>query len=105
MEIDRQTLIKVLEAFVDASEVLQRELMLHQMLFSAACKTKGLTEEETQKAVDRGRIASTERIKASCQANYQSLLAKLPQLVDLLASDQDAALRFLKEWTPKDPPN
>lgn len=105
MKIDREILITLLEAFVTASEHSRRELMLYQMLFAAACKTKGLTEEEAQKAVDRGRTATAEKIKTACQADYQSLLEKLPQIVDLLASDQDAALRLLKEWTPKGPPN
>lgn len=105
MEIDRQNLIKLLEAFVDVSEFFQRELLLYEMLFSAACKAKGLDEKQTQDAVTRGRSASARRIKEVCQAGYQSLLAKLPQIVDLLASDQDAALRLLKEWTPKGPLN
>ena len=101
MEIDRQTLIKLLGAFVDTSEVLQRELMLYQMLFAALCKARGLTEEETQKAADRGRLASAEKIAAACQSDHQRLLEKLPLIVDLLASDQNKALRFLREWTPK----
>ncbi len=105
MEIDRQTLIKLLEAFVDVSEVLQRELMLYQMLFSAACKAKGLNEEETQKAADRVRSTNAARIREASQESYQSLLAKLPRIVDLLALDQDAALRLLKEWKPTGLPN
>jgi hypothetical protein len=105
MEIDKQSLIKLLEAFADSSEVLQRELMLYQMLFASACKVRGLTEEEAKKAVDIGRAEASERIKKACQSEHQALLAKLPQLVDLLVSNQDVALRFLKEWTPKGPPN
>jgi hypothetical protein len=105
MEIDRDALIKLLGAFVDASEVLQRELMLRQMLFAAACKTKGLDEKQIEDAVDRARVAMAEKINAACQADYQNLLEKLPQIIDLLASDQDAALRFLKEWTPKGSPS
>ena len=101
MEIDREVLLRILEAFVDASEISRRELMLHQMLFAAACKIKGLTDEEIEKAVDRGRVALTEQIQAASQADYQSLREILPRLVELLVSDQDAALRLLKEWTPK----
>jgi hypothetical protein len=105
MEIDRNTLIKLLEAFVDTSEILQRELMLYQTLFKAACKTSGLDETETQKALERGREAMTPKINAACREHYLTLLAKLPQIVDILDSNQEEAFRLLKEWTPKGQPN
>ncbi len=105
MEIDRQALTKLLEAFADTAEVLQRELMLYQLLFYGACRTKGLTDEETQKLVERGRTQSIERIRAKCHPEHQDLLAKLPQIIDLLASDQDAASKLLREWIPKGRPN
>jgi hypothetical protein len=105
MEIDRHMLIKLLEAFVDTSEVLQRELMLYQALFAAACKAKDLDESQTQKAVERGREAMTPKISAACREQYLDLLAKLPQIVELLGSNRDEAFRLLKEWTPKGPPN
>ena len=105
MEIDKHILIKLLEAFVDTSEVLQRELMLYQTLFAAACKTSGLDETQTQKAVERGREAMTPKINVACREQYLSLLAKLPQIVELLDSNRDEAFRLLKEWTPKGPPN
>lgn len=105
MEINRETLIKLLEALADTSEVLHRELMLYQLLFTAACKAKGLTEDEMQKAVARGRMESAEKIDWAAQTIHQSLRGKLPQLVDLLASDEDAALRFLEEWDSEGQPN
>jgi hypothetical protein len=105
MEINRNALLSLLEAFVDASEVLQRELMLYQLLFAAASRTKGLDERETVNAVERARLETMERIKTSSQVSYQDLRAKLPQLVDLLASHQYEALKFLKEWIPKGPVN
>jgi hypothetical protein len=105
VQIDRESLVKLLEAFVDTSEVLQRQLMLYQTLFAAACKTAGLNQSETQIAVERGREQMAPKISAACRGQYLDLLAKLPRIVELLASDQDAALRFLKEWTPKGPPN
>ena len=105
MEIDRETLIELLEAFADRSERFQRELMLYQLLFTAGCKGKGLTEDEIQKAVDRGRREGAETIYEVCRASRQILLAKLPPFVDLLASDKDAALRLLEEWNSKDLPN
>ena len=105
MEIDKSNLIKLLEAFVDTSEVLQRELMLYQTLFAAACQTSGLDEAETKKAVERGREAMTPKINSASREQYLSLLAKLPQIVELLESNQGAALRLLKEWTPKGPTN
>jgi hypothetical protein len=105
MEIDRKKLIGLLEAFVDTSELLQRELMLFQLLFYSACKSRGLTPEEGHQLADRGRIESEERIRQSSQADHQDLRAKLPQLIDLLASDQDAALQLLRKWTPKGRPN
>ena len=105
MEIDRPTLIKLLEAFVDTSEVLQRELMLYQTLFASACKTSGLDETQTQKAVERGREAMTPKISAASREPYLALLSKLPQIVDMLDSNQNEAFRLLKEWTPKGPLN
>jgi hypothetical protein len=105
LQIDREKLVKLLEAFVDTSELLQHEVMLYQMLFSAACKAKGLGDAQIQKTVDAGRASLSPKIAEACRENYRSLLEKLPQIVDLLASDQDAALRFLKEWKPKGLPN
>lgn len=105
MEIDRETLIKLLEAFVDVSEVLQRELMLYQLLFEGFCQSKGLNDQEKQRLLDGYREASRAKISAASGESYRSLLDKLPRIVDLLASDRDAALRLLKEWTPKGPPN
>jgi hypothetical protein len=105
MEIDKQTLIKLLAAFVDTSEVLQRELLLYQSLFAAFCKAKGLDENQIQKAVESGREVMSPRMSASCREQYLSLLANLPLLVDMLESNQDEAFRQLKEWTPKGKPN
>ncbi|HMG84946.1 MAG TPA: hypothetical protein VK574_04355 [Terracidiphilus sp.] len=105
MEINRETLIKLLEAFADSSEVLQHEMMLYQILFTAACKAKGLTEDEIHKAVARGRWENTEKINKVSQATHQRLLARLPRLVDLLASDEDAAMQFLEEWDSESPTN
>ena len=105
MEIDKQILIKVLEAFADTSEVLQHELMLYQSLFAAACKTAGLNDGETRKAVERGREATSPKIKLACREAHQDLLARLPQIVELLDSNRDEAFRLLREWTPKGPPN
>jgi hypothetical protein len=105
MEIDKQILIKVLEAFAETSETLQHELMLYQSLFATACKTAGLNEDETKKATERGRAAIYPKIKLACREAHQDLLAKLPQIVELLASRQDEALRVLKEWIPKGPPH
>lgn len=105
MEIGRDTLIKFLSAMVDTLEVVQRELMLHQMLFAGACKEKGLSEAQIQMAVNASRRVLSPKIAEGCQASYQSLLEKLPQIVDLLDSNRDEALRLLKEWTPKGPVN
>jgi hypothetical protein len=105
MDIDRDTLIKLLGAFVDTSEVFQRELILYQTLFAAACKAKGLDEIQTQKAVGSGRETMAPRINAANREQYLALLAKLPQIVDMLDSNRDEAFRLLKEWTPKGPPN
>lgn len=105
MEIDRQRLVKLLEAFADVSELLQRDLMLYQTLFTAVCKAKGLDENATQQIVERARAETATRIRDASQANYQDLLAKIPQIVDMLSSNQDAALRLLTEWKPKGPLN
>jgi hypothetical protein len=105
MEIDRSKLISLLEALVDTSELLQRELMLYQLLFYSACKTSGLTQKETEESVSRGRAQSAERIQSVCEEDHKRLLETLPLLVDMLASDQDAAIRWLKEWNPRGLPN
>ena len=105
MEIDRSTLIKLLEAFADTSEVSQRELMLYQMLFSRVCQTSGLDETKTQKAVEQGRELLGPKINAACREGYLAQQAKIPLIVDLLESQKDEAFRLLKEWTPKGPPN
>jgi hypothetical protein len=105
LEIDKYVLIKLLEAFVDNSEVLQRRLMLYQTLFAAACKSKGLDEAQMHKVVERGRAEMAPKISAACREDYLGLLAKLPQIVELLDANRDEAFRLLKEWTPKGPPN
>jgi hypothetical protein len=105
MEIDKHILIKLLEAFVDTSEVLQRELTLYQTLFAAACRAKGLDETQTQKTVKLGREKMASKIQDASREQYLDLLAKLPQIVDMLDSNRDEAFRLLKEWTPKGPPN
>jgi hypothetical protein len=105
MEIDRQILINLLEAFVDVAEVRQREAMLYQMLFTSACKAKGLDENAAKQIVDRARIDLADRITKANQPDYLDLVAKLPQIVDILGSDQNAALRLLKEWKPVGPPH
>lgn len=79
--------------------------MLYMSLFNSACKAKGLDQKQTQEAVELARKAIQEKIIKQSEPSHQSLLEKIPQIVDLLASDQDEALRVLKEWTPKGPPN
>jgi hypothetical protein len=105
MEVDRNTLIKLLEAFVGASEDLQRELGFYQMLFATAWKEQGRSDESRHEAVDRARAVAEEKIRAHYEAGFRDLVAKLPQIVDMLAQDQDAALRFLKEHVSKWGPN
>jgi hypothetical protein len=63
MEIDKDVLIKLLESFVDTSEVLQREMVLYQMLFSSACKARGLSAAQAQKAVEQGRELLAPKIR------------------------------------------
>jgi hypothetical protein len=101
MEIDRETLIKLLEACAGASEVLQRDLFLYQGLFFMACKANGMNDDEIQKTLGAGRESLSHKIDEACRDTHRDLLGRLPRIVDLLASDQDAALRSLKEWTPK----
>ena len=105
MEVDRNTLIKLLEVFVGASEDVQRELGLYQMLFTAAWMQKGLSIEQMREAVDLARGVGAEKINAHYEAGFRDLVAKLPQLVDMLDKDQDAALKFLKEYVSKWGPN
>lgn len=105
MQIDKNMLVKLLEAFADVSEVLQRELTLYVSLFNSACGAQGLDQKQTQEAIGLARKAIGEKIRKQNEQDYQNFLEKLPQIVDLLASDQDEAFRVLKEWIPKGPPN
>ena len=79
--------------------------MLYQTLFAAACKTSGLDETQTRKAVERGREAMTPRISAACREQYLDLLTKLPQLVELLDSNRDEAFPTSERMDSKGPPN
>jgi hypothetical protein len=105
MEIDRYVLTQLLEAFVDYATVLQRELMLYQLLFQGACQAEGLTPQQIEKALERARQTQGPKIREATHAMYKDLLAKVPSIIDLLADDQTKALTFLKEWMPKGPPN
>jgi hypothetical protein len=105
MEIDKQKLISLLEAFLQTAQVFERELMLYQIMFQTACKTQHLTDQEIEHLVNQARKASADRIRAATESGLKDLLGKLPQIVDLLNSDRDAALRLLREWKPKGPPN
>lgn len=105
MEIDKQKLISVLEAFVQTAHVFERELMLYQIMFKTACRTQHLTDKEIENLTSQARKASVDRIKAATEPAIKVLLEKLPQIVDLLDSNRDEALRVLQEWKPKGPPN
>src|SRR5262249_52299876 len=98
MQVDKQALTKLLEAFVDVVELFHRESMLYQMLFTADCKAKGLNEDEIHEAVEAGRNVSAEKIREASEPSYKDLLAKIPQIVDLLDSNPDEAFRLLKDW-------
>lgn len=104
MEIDREVLIELLKALLDASEATHRELEFYRTLFLAACKAKGLNETEIRALEERARGERMAKIAAQRRSDHQSLLEKVPRIVELLASDQAAALRLLQEWTPKGPP-
>lgn len=105
MEIDRDILINFLSDMVNTLENVQRELMLHQMLFAGACREKGLNEAQIALAVDSSRKVLSAKIAEGCQASYQTLLGTLPQLVDILGSDQEEALRLLQERLSKRRPH
>ena len=103
MAVNKQAVVKLLEAFALSLEVSLREQSLFHSLFIAACKAKGLTDGEVGFVIAEGRKRISPRIAEESQSSYRSLLEKLPQIVDLLESNQDEALRFLQEWTPKGP--
>jgi len=105
MEIDRQNLIKLLEVFVDTTHVFELELMLYQLVYLTYCKTKGLEPEQAEELVNQTRKLASPKLRETTEAGYRSLVGKLPQIVDLLDSNRDAALRLLQEWKPKGPPN
>jgi hypothetical protein len=103
MEVDRQTLIKLLEAFAEASEALQRELMVHQLIFEGMCRTQNLNAEQRSRLLEGARTVTAQKIAELSSERYESILPKLPQIVDLLDTNRDEALRVLREWKPKGP--
>ena len=105
MEIDKQKLIAILEAMIDTAHVFERELMLYQLIFKGFCQQQGLDEHGAQTVLDRARAASADRIKEATEKGYRDLVAKIPQLVDLLDSNRDEFLKILSEWKPQGPPN
>src|SRR5690349_10223351 len=105
MEIDKDTLTKVIEAILNSSQTFQRELLLYQLIFQTFCEREGLNDEMRQQIVDRARELSATRIAGVAEAAHKELLAKVPQIIELLDSNQDEALRLLKEWKPTGAPN
>src|SRR5271170_3451049 len=89
MEIDRQNLIKLLEAFVETTHAFELELMFYQITYLTYCKTKGLELTQAQELVSQTRKLASQKVKEMTEGDYRSLLGKLPQIVDLLGSNQD----------------
>lgn len=98
-------MLRVIEAILDTSQDLRRELMLYQLIFETFCEREGLNDAMRQQIIDRARELSAARIGAATQAAQQELLAKAEEIVALLDSDRDEALRLLNGWKPTGPPN
>jgi hypothetical protein len=105
MEIDKQQLIKLIEAFADTTHIFQCELALYQMIVQLLWREKGFPPDMVQDLVDKSRAKMWPEIHKKYQASHQSLLDKIPKLVDLLNSNQDEFLKFLREWKPQGPVN
>jgi hypothetical protein len=106
MEIDRDKLIKFLEAFADTNYAFERELIIYQLAFLTYCKTKGVEPAEAEELVNQARNIASPKIDELTLKDHRSLLEKLPQIVDLLASNRgEDPTTFLREWKPKGPPN
>ena len=106
MEIDRKTLIKLLEAFVETTHVFELELMLYQLVYLTYCKTHGLTPQQAEELVKQTRPLASATLREKTAKDYRNLVEKLPQIVDLLGSSQaEDPTKFLREWKPKGPPN
>lgn len=105
MEIDRQRLIKLIEAFADTTHIFECELALYQVIVQTFCQQHHLDSQQRQELVDRARAKVGPEIKVKYRASHQDLLGKIPQIVDLLNSNQDEALAILKAWKPQGPVN
>jgi hypothetical protein len=105
MEINRDKLIKIIEAMLDTAHVFECELVLYQVIVRMLCREHGVGPERMQEIVDKIRASIESEIKTKYGVSHRDLLAKVPKLVDLLNSNQDEFARILKEWTPKGPPN
>jgi hypothetical protein len=105
MEIDRYILSQLFEAFVDSATILQHELMLYRFLFQGACQAEGLTPQQMEKVLERARQTQGPKIREATREIHKDLVAKIPEIIDLLSADQTKALTFLKEWMPKGRPN
>jgi len=102
MEIDEQQLVKILEAFVDVSHAFECELALYQVIVVTLCQQRGL---DPANIVEVARANGMQVIQEKYKANYQDLLGKLPRIVELLNSNQDATLAMLRKWRPRGPIN
>lgn len=105
MEIDRQQLIKIIEAFADTTHIFECELVLYQMIVQLLWREKGFPSDMVQELVDKSRAKMGPEIRKKYQASHQSLLDKIPKLVDLLGSNQGEFLELLRNWKPQGPIN
>lgn len=104
MEVDREVLTKLLEALIEASAYWQREATLYQLLFSGACQMRGLTEEQAQNAAERARTEKYPQIEEASRSELAELLAKLPQVLEILAREREFAA-ILAKLPPQMRPN
>jgi len=105
MELERENLIKIMEAMMDTSYVLEKEMNLYRDLFRACCAAKGLTPEEIERAAQYGRTARTAEAETLALESHRSHVAAIPRIVDLLGRDYAQVLALVKSISPKGLPN
>jgi hypothetical protein len=104
MEIDREQLIRIIEAILETTYEIECELAMYQLIAAAMFQERNLAPEQVRELLDKTRLTTWPKIMAEHQPGHKALLEKVPKLVDRLQSSQEF-LRLLREWRPQGPIN
>ena len=105
MEIDRERLIRIIQAILETTHHVECELAASQLIVAAMFQGRGLSPEQVREIVEAMRAKTWPKIIADREPSHKVLLEKVPKLVDMLQSSQDEFLKLLREWNPQGPVN